>query len=130
MHVQYSEANREINLMTEINPRAPVLPIGIPEACQDMPDINACETDFDRHFARCRNLLYFIALRMLDCPQQACEAMRRTYRTASLNLPHFEYEGALRSWLLRILIDEALLMSFRSKEHATALAKNTSSEER
>jgi len=30
--------------------------------------------------------------------------------TASQNPPTFEYEGAFRSWLVRILIDEALVM--------------------
>ncbi len=97
--------------MTEIDPRAPTLPIDISEICPDTPDFgNACQTDFDRHFARCRNLLYFIALRVLDSSQQACEAMRRTYLTASCNSPHFENEGAFRSWLLRLLIDETLLL--------------------
>jgi hypothetical protein len=39
--------------------------------------------------------------------------------TASCDPPKFEYEGAFRSWLLRILIDEALII-LREKEQSTS----------
>jgi len=35
------------------------------------------------------------------------------------NSPKFEYEGAFRSWLLRILIDEALII-LGEKEQSTS----------
>jgi hypothetical protein len=34
--------------------------------------------------------------------------------TASRNPPRFEYEGAFRSWLVRVLIDEALAIRQRN----------------
>jgi len=35
-------------------------------------------------------------------------AVQNCWRTASRNPPRFEFEGAFRSWLVRVLIDEAL----------------------
>ena len=37
-------------------------------------------------------------------------AVRNCRFVASLNLPHFESEGDFRSWLLRLLIKEALFI--------------------
>jgi DNA-directed RNA polymerase specialized sigma24 family protein len=65
---------------------------------------------FDRRFWRCRRLLQFIACRILNDPEQAKKAVENCWLSASARAPHFEYEGAFRSWLLRVLIDEALLL--------------------
>jgi DNA-directed RNA polymerase specialized sigma24 family protein len=63
---------------------------------------------FDAQFSRCRGLLYFIACRVLDDYEGAGEAVQNCLLTDTRNTPKFESVGALRSWLLRILIDEAL----------------------
>jgi DNA-directed RNA polymerase specialized sigma24 family protein len=65
---------------------------------------------FDRRFWRCYGLQYFIACRILDDPDQATKAVENCWHSASARAPHFEYEGAFRSWLLRVLIGEALLL--------------------
>jgi Sigma-70 region 2 len=68
---------------------------------------------FDDRFSRCRRLLYFMARRVLgdsEGAEEAEEAMQNCFLTASRNPPRFEHEGAFRRWLLRILIDEALLI--------------------
>jgi DNA-directed RNA polymerase specialized sigma24 family protein len=63
---------------------------------------------FDEWFSRCRQLLHFIACRVLGGSERADLAVHNCWLTASCKLPHFEREGAFRSWLLRVLIDEAL----------------------
>ena len=63
---------------------------------------------FEVRFSRCRRLLHFTACRVLGGPERAEDAVENCGLTASRNPPQFEYEGAFRSWLVRVLIDEAL----------------------
>jgi len=65
-------------------------------------------TEFEVRFSRCRQLLSFIARRVLGGDEGVNEAVHNCRRKATQNAPRFEHEGAFRSWLLRILIDEAL----------------------
>jgi DNA-directed RNA polymerase specialized sigma24 family protein len=62
---------------------------------------------FDDRFSRCRGLLHFTASRVLGGPEEAELAVQKCWLTASRNPPTFDHEGAFRSWLLRVLIDEA-----------------------
>ena len=45
--------------------------------------------------------------------------MKNCRITASRNPPTFEYEGAFRSWLVRVLIDEALAIVRQRKSDVT-----------
>jgi DNA-directed RNA polymerase specialized sigma24 family protein len=63
---------------------------------------------FAERFLRSYRLLHFIACRVLGDDERAPFAVQRCWRAASRNPPHFEYEGAFRSWLVRVLIDQAL----------------------
>jgi DNA-directed RNA polymerase specialized sigma24 family protein len=63
---------------------------------------------FHTRFWRCHRLLHLIACRVLGGPEQADAAIENCRLKASRNPPRFEHEGAFRSWLLRVLIDEAL----------------------
>src|SRR5215472_2250476 len=65
---------------------------------------------FDARFQRCYSMLRLIASRFLSSPEWAEKAVGNCWYTASRYSPRFEYEGAFRSWLLRILIDEALAL--------------------
>jgi DNA-directed RNA polymerase specialized sigma24 family protein len=65
---------------------------------------------FDRRFWGCYRLRHFIACRILDDPKQATKAVQNCWHSASARALRFEYEDAFRSWLLRVLIDEALLL--------------------
>jgi DNA-directed RNA polymerase specialized sigma24 family protein len=67
-------------------------------------------TVFDARFSRCRGLLHFIACRVLGGTERAEDSVQNCWLTASRNPPRFEHEGAFRSWLLRIVIDEALVI--------------------
>jgi len=71
-------------------------------------DLQQRSTVFEARFSRCRKLLYFLACRVLGSPERADEVVENCKIAASRNPPTFEYEGAFRSWLVRVLIDEAL----------------------
>jgi RNA polymerase sigma-70 factor (ECF subfamily) len=63
---------------------------------------------FRARFWRSHRLLHFIACRVLGSPERADDAIENCWLKASRNPPRFEYEGAFRSWLVRLLMDEAL----------------------
>ncbi len=75
-------------------------------------------------FSRCRKVLYFLACRVLGSPEQAHDVVENCKVTASRNSPIFEYEGAFRSWLVRILIDEALAIVRHRKSKMTNVGKS------
>jgi len=69
--------------------------------------------EFKARFALCRGLLRFVASRLLNGPDKIEEAVERCFHTASRYPMSFEYEGEFRSWLVRVLVDEALEMRSR-----------------
>jgi DNA-directed RNA polymerase specialized sigma24 family protein len=74
---------------------------------------NRCAEDpaiFHARFWRFHRLLHFIACRVLGGPERADHAIENCWLRASRNPPRFEYEGAFRSWLVRVLIDQALVL--------------------
>jgi len=74
-------------------------------------------SEFETEFSRCRGLLEFIAMRVLGGTDGIDEAVENCFRTASRNPRSFEYEGEFRSWLVRILVDEALKIRRRENRH-------------
>jgi DNA-directed RNA polymerase specialized sigma24 family protein len=70
---------------------------------------------FHARFFRCYRLLRFIASCVLGGAEGTRESVQNCWLTASRNPPKFEHEGAFRSWLLRIVLDEALAIR-RKKE--------------
>jgi DNA-directed RNA polymerase specialized sigma24 family protein len=65
-------------------------------------------SEFKARFALCRGVLRFVASRLLNGPDEIEEAVERCFHTASRYPMRFEYEGEFRSWLVRVLVDEAL----------------------
>jgi DNA-directed RNA polymerase specialized sigma24 family protein len=63
---------------------------------------------FNQRFSACRRSLRFIAREVLGNSQDAELAVENCWFTASRSPASFDSEGAFRSWLLRVLIDEAL----------------------
>jgi hypothetical protein len=80
---------------------------------------------FVKRFFRSYGLLNFIACRVLGDEERAHVAIVKCWQATSPNPPHFEYEGAFRSWLVRVLIDEALIIFCEShgKKYATSTAE-------
>lgn len=77
---------------------------------------------FVRRFLRSYRLLNSMASRILGDEDRAFVAILNCWQTASRNPPRFEYEGAFRSWLVRVLIDEALAILHESQEEKDAVA--------
>ena len=71
-------------------------------------------TQFDTRFSRYHGLLRFMACRILSNSEGAQEAIENCRARASQNLPEFEQEGAFRSWLVRIALDEAMAIRRRN----------------
>jgi DNA-directed RNA polymerase specialized sigma24 family protein len=69
---------------------------------------------FAERFLQAYRLLDFIAYRVLRDKKRAQIAIHNCWQAAARNPPRFEFEGAFRSWLARVLIDEAF--SSRAKE--------------
>ena len=79
---------------------------------------------FDARFSRCYELLYFMACRVLGGSEGAEEVIENCRLRASQNPADFEREGAFRSWLVRILMDEALSARRRGNLSIFERAKN------
>jgi asparagine synthase (glutamine-hydrolysing) len=67
-------------------------------------------SDFESRFLKNRKLIAFVARRVLDSQEEAETAVRECFKTASRNPPAFTSDGAFRSWILRMVIEEALLI--------------------
>jgi DNA-directed RNA polymerase specialized sigma24 family protein len=78
---------------------------------------------FMERFWRCNSLLHFLAHRILGTHEGAGKAVANCGIVASRNPPDFEYEGAFRSWVVRILIDEALAILRQRNAALTELSK-------
>lgn len=73
-------------------------------------------------FSRYRNVLYFVANRVLHNHEKAEDAVQRCYLFASRNVPQLNDEGSFRSWLVRVLIDEALIILHKKSTQSTTFA--------
>jgi len=69
--------------------------------------------------ARYRRLLYFVAGRVLGNPDKAVIAVEKCLYSGAQHVRAFDREGAFRSWLVRLAIDEslAILHGRRVLEH-------------
>ena len=70
-------------------------------------------------FSQYRRVLYRIAYRVLENHEEAEDAVQNCLLAASCNVPRFDSEGAFRSWLVRVLIDEALAILYKERIGAT-----------
>jgi DNA-directed RNA polymerase specialized sigma24 family protein len=86
------------------------LPVGSRRLRPDGQSGEETQSTFELRFSSCREMLHFIACRILTSVDVAETAVRNCHLTASRNPPRFENEGAFKSWLVRILIDEATLL--------------------
>jgi RNA polymerase sigma-70 factor (ECF subfamily) len=94
--------------------------VDVPESpkCRESPERTQ---GFASRFSRYRPLLYSLACRVLGDIQGAENALENCWLTASRNPLKFDCEGAFRSWLVRVLIDEAL--AILRKNRAKALTR-------
>ena len=78
---------------------------------------------FDVLFSKYRRVLYHVAHRMLGNHQEAEHALHLCFLSACENIPQFDSERRFRSWLVRVLMDEAQTML-----HTRSFRSSTSSE--
>jgi len=78
---------------------------------------NRIREDFDKQFLRCKGLLKQIAERVLNGTEEVEEAMQRSYATAASQRRRFRCDGEFRRWLVRIVLNEALML-LHEKESA------------
>ena len=74
---------------------------------------------FEERFWQWRGSLFLIAYRVLGDARTATEAVENCFLKASRKPPTFASDGAFGSWILRILIDEAVLIHCDQKNRAT-----------
>ena len=67
--------------------------------------------EFEGRFSRCRNSLYFLAWGALGNVREAEEAMENCYRKARRDARRFTSDGEFGSWMIRILINEVVLVA-------------------
>jgi RNA polymerase sigma-70 factor, ECF subfamily len=70
---------------------------------------------FEILFSRYRPILYRLAQRILRNHEEAEDAVQNCSLAAFCKLKSFKYEGAFRSWLARILVNEAITI-FRKRK--------------
>jgi DNA-directed RNA polymerase specialized sigma24 family protein len=72
--------------------------------------------EFDERFWRCHGPLQFTACLILGGADEAERAVEHCWLRASRNPPRLEREGEFRSWLLRVLISEAVALLLHASE--------------
>jgi RNA polymerase sigma-70 factor, ECF subfamily len=70
---------------------------------------------FEILFSRYRPILYRLALRILRNREESEDAVQNCSLVAFCKLETFKYEGAFRSWLARILVNEAITILRKRK---------------
>jgi DNA-directed RNA polymerase specialized sigma24 family protein len=83
---------------------------------------NSCTDDLLEHpivfverFWQWRDSLYVVAYRVLGDVRAATDTVEACFRKACQRPPKFESDGAFGSWLLRILLEEALQVRRRRR---------------
>lgn len=72
---------------------------------------------FEILFSRYRPLLYRLSLRILRNHEESEDAVQNCSLVAFRKMESFKYEGAFRSWLARILVNEAITILRKRKRN-------------
>jgi len=83
---------------------------------------------FEILFARYRPILYRLAQRILRNHDESEDAVQNCSLVAFCKMDSFKYEGAFRSWLARILVNEAITILRKRKRIYSS--ENSTAEER
>ena len=66
--------------------------------------------ELEQRFSSCTGMLRLIAERVLNGAEDVEEAMQRSYEAASSQRRRFRSEGEFRRWLVRTVLNEALMI--------------------
>jgi len=81
------------------------------------------KAEFEGRFSRCRNSLYFLAWGALGSVEEAEQAMEDCYRRARSQPKRFASDGEFGSWMIRLLINEIVLVANRRLPEASTLSE-------
>ena len=70
----------------------------------------ANQSELDLQFSRCLDSLRLIAGRLLNGDDDVKEAMQRSYLAAASQRRRLESDGEFRRWLVRTVLNEALMI--------------------
>lgn len=90
--------------------------VSLPETSLEHPIV------FVERFWKWRDSLYVVACRVLGDPSAATDVVERCFRRASPTPPRFHSDGAFGSWLLRVLLDEAM-RELAARRHAARVMR-------
>jgi DNA-directed RNA polymerase specialized sigma24 family protein len=79
--------------------------------------------EFEGRFSRCRKSLYFLAWGTLGNVGEAEQALENCYRKARRNAPRFNSDGEFGSWMIRVLINEVVLIANRRVPDASEMSE-------
>lgn len=71
---------------------------------------SGCSSAFGALYERYRSRVYRTALRILRNPQDAEDAVQRSFQRAFTNLARFRGDSTFATWLTRVAINEALML--------------------
>lgn len=77
--------------------------------------------EFEGRFSRCRESLYFLAWGTLGNVGEAEEAMENCYRKARREARRFNSDSEFGSWMIRMLINEVVLVANRRVPDASEI---------
>src|SRR5258708_12703853 len=84
---------------------------------------------FNVLFSKYRRLLYSLASRVLHSHEEAEDAVQSSSLLAFCKLPSFRHDGAFRSWLVRILVNEAVSILRQRKNRLARFSEPSASPE-
>ena len=79
--------------------------------------------EFEGRFSRCRNSLYFLAWGSLGSVGEAEEALENCYRKARRTARRFNSDGEFGSWMIRMLINEVVLIANRRMPEGSEMSE-------
>jgi len=92
-------------------------------------DPEAAREEFARIVEAYSGLVYRIATKMLDDPQDAEDVLQETFLKAYRSLDQFEGRSSLSTWLYRIATNETLMLLRRKKNFVISFDDSFESEE-
>jgi hypothetical protein len=126
--IETARASEDGNIERDVYGLQPFhpLPATGPDAMPKLRSGNSRESleALDVLFLRYRRVLSLIAYRVLGNHEEAEDAVKNCIRVASDRAPQFEQEGVFRSWLARVLIDEAVMILHKQRSSTRGPGKH------
>jgi RNA polymerase sigma-70 factor (ECF subfamily) len=87
------------------------------------------KTEFARLVDRYSGVIYRLASKMVENPQDAEDVLQETFIKAMRGLPNFNGRSSLSTWLYRIATNESLMLLRRSKRLTVSIDEPVETEE-